>query len=71
MSKDNKFDYKTIFKFMIGYLFAEFIFDVIKIEKNIVNLFLGIIIFIVICSIVEKIINILRNNSKKNTINNK
>jgi hypothetical protein len=33
MSKDNKFDYKTILKFVIGYLFAEFIFDVIKLHK--------------------------------------
>ena len=71
MSKDNKFGYILILKLVIGYFYAEFIFDVIKIEKNIVNFILGIIIFIVICSIVEKIINILRNNSKKNTINNK
>ncbi|MBU5307789.1 hypothetical protein KQI18_08320 [Clostridioides mangenotii] len=71
MSKYNKFDYILILKLVIGYFYAVFIFDVIKIEKNIVNLILGIIIFIVICSIVEKIINIFRSNSKKNTINNK
>ncbi|MBS5788478.1 MAG: hypothetical protein KIC98_11270 [Clostridioides difficile] len=65
MSKDNKFGYILILKLVIGYFYAVFIFDVIKIEKNIVNFILGIIIFIVICSIVEKIINILRNNSKK------
>jgi hypothetical protein len=65
MAKDNKFDYMIVLRYAAGYLFAVFFFDVVNMEKNIVNLILIFIIYLISSSIVEKIIEILKKRLKK------